>query len=214
MGMTKTTVSAATTSSRRLLVKLAGLGVLSVALLLVGCSNVTPSAPPPTPTVSSTPNVGTTPAAVPATQVLTYRVATTPAEQKAADPNGLIQVPVTIPAGSKDTAKFALTSMTLGEGSPLPPGTQLLGIKIDPATKIATVDFSKEFKTNFAGGDEREAQTINAVLATMGQFPSVSKVQFLVEGKTISSLGGTEELTSPLPTPQTADKVASNNGGG
>ena len=73
--------------------------------------------------------------------------------------------------------------------------------------KLATVDLSKEFKDNFSGGSTAEALAINSVTATLGQFPGVKKVQFLVEGQKIDSLGGGQELTDPLPvTPGDAPK--------
>ena len=70
---------------------------------------------------------------------------------------------------------------------------------IDDTSGVASVDLSKPFVDNFKGGDKVEAAIINSVRATLGQFSNVASVQFLVEGKKISQLGGTIELTDPLP---------------
>ena len=77
----------------------------------------------------------------------------------------------------------ALTQLTTSQNSPLPPGTKLRDVNFDKETGLATVDFSSEFQSNFPGGDQREAQVLNAVLGTLGQFSDVQNVQFLVEGK-------------------------------
>jgi germination protein M len=110
----------------------------------------------------------------------------------------------TVKAPSKDAspeekALSALNAMAEGEGAPLPKGTKALSVKIEG--DLATVDLSKEFKDNFSGGSTDEAQTINAVVNTLGQFEGVKKVQLLVEGQKLESLGGGQELTDPLPVP-------------
>jgi spore germination protein GerM len=111
---------------------------------------------------------------------------------------------VTVKAPSKEAtpeekALAALSAMAEGEGAPLPKGTKALSVKIDG--ELATVDLSKEFRENFSGGSTEEAQTINAVVNTVGQFEGVKKVQFLVEGQKVESLGGGQELLDPLPVP-------------
>ena len=40
---------------------------------------------------------------------------------------------------------------------------------------------------------------VNAILKTLGQFPTVSRVQILVDGQHIDSLGGLLGLSDPLP---------------
>jgi spore germination protein GerM len=99
-------------------------------------------------------------------------------------------------------AERALNAMAdQGEDSPLPDGTRVTSVTFDK--DLATVDFNDAFKKNFDGGDENEALTLNAVLATVGQFPGVKQVQILVEGKKIDSLGGNQSLEEPLPIPNT-----------
>lgn len=71
--------------------------------------------------------------------------------------------------------------------NPMPKGTRLLGLKI--VNGLATVNLSREFRDNFSGGSEDEGATIGAILRTLGQFKEIKKVQFLVEGKPIDTLG-------------------------
>lgn len=111
------------------------------------------------------------------------------------DSNGL--APLKVPLTDRNTpARGALEALIGTDNSPIPSGTRLLGIKIDGG--LATVDFSSEFQKNFHGGDEQEAQAVNSVLMTLGQFHTVDRVQFLVQGSAIDSLGGHFELSDPV----------------
>jgi len=111
------------------------------------------------------------------------------------DTNALAPVKVPV-ADPRSPAKSVLQSLIETSNSPLPVGTRLLSVKI--AAGLATVDFSGEFQKNFHGGDEQEAQAVNSVLMTLGQFHSVDRVQFLVDGTAIDSLGGHFELGDPV----------------
>jgi germination protein M len=106
---------------------------------------------------------------------------------------------VTVDPASRDVAREALDELAKSKQTPLPKGTSILGVKIDQSTGLATVNFSREFVDNFEGGDTREAQVLNSVLETLGQFSTIQDVQFLVGGKKIDSLGGTQDLNAPLP---------------
>jgi germination protein M len=101
-----------------------------------------------------------------------------------------------------DEAKLgaAIAMMTQGKNAPLPEGTKLRSLKIEGDT--ATVDLSKEYKSNFAGGDELESITVQAITGTMGEFKGVKQVQFLLEGAKIDSLGGNIAFDIPVPVPQ------------
>ena len=110
-------------------------------------------------------------------------------------------MPATKPVEPPSTqARNALNVMARVKDSPLPDGTEARSVTITGET--ATVDFNVAFKENFHGGDEAEALALNSVLATMGQFAGVHRVQITVEGKTIDSLGGNQSLTHALPVPQ------------
>ncbi len=184
---------------------LAAAALLAIAVAVAGCN---------TPIQPSTPvqAADTAPAAVPSVAPQTDIPIDKPAPGRkvivysvSEDKNGdrkLEPRSVSLPAGDAQTpATYALKMLADGSKSPLPKGTTLKSVKIG-AGGVATTDFSKEFKTNFVGGDSAEALAINSVLATMGQFQSVKSVQFLVEGAKIDSLGGNQSLDEPLPVPQ------------
>ena len=92
----------------------------------------------------------------------------------------------------KNPAEEALRAL-IGQGdqgdlaNPIPKGTRLLGFKVRKG--LATVNLSREFRDNFAGGSEAEGLTIGAILRTLAQFPEIKQVQFLVEGKPLDTLG-------------------------
>ena len=100
-------------------------------------------------------------------------------------------------AKSSAPAQEALSSLAASPASPLPTGTQLRSVNISEG--LATADFSRQLRDNFHGGDTQESQTVNAILRTLGQFPTVNKVQILVDGQHIDSLGGLIVISDPLP---------------
>jgi len=75
----------------------------------------------------------------------------------------------------------------------VPSNTRVLSVKLDGRT--AVVDFSKELDSGY--GTEDEKTLIQGVLATMGQFPDVDKVEFRIEGKPTQGIGNLD-LSSPL----------------
>ena len=165
----------------------------------------------PAPESSDTPNGGILPSPPPQQQgdagtaanpqkLFTYTVA--------ADDNGSHLEKKSFPAPndnklSNEQAAVLMLDAMAGEGedSPLPKGTKATSVTFE--NDLATVDFTEAFQKNFTGGDENEALTLNAVLATLGQFPGVKNVQILVAGQKIDSLGGNQSLTAPLPIPNT-----------
>jgi len=113
-----------------------------------------------------------------------------------ADDNGLVAHTIAL-THPESPARDALNALASSPNTPLPPGTTLRGITIRDG--LATADFSPQFKSNFPGGDTREAQVISAIRQTLGQFPEIQNVQILVNGKPIDTLGGMIDLTGPLP---------------
>ncbi len=108
---------------------------------------------------------------------------------------------------SATPAQDALTALSTQPNSPLPTGTRLLSINL--ADGLATVNFSHELQTNFPGGDTQGIRTVSAVLRTLGQFVTVDRVQFLVEGHPVDTLGGLLSLSDPLPVIRPAAAVPS-----
>ncbi|ANE47129.1 hypothetical protein SY83_13630 [Paenibacillus swuensis] len=79
----------------------------------------------------------------------------------------------------------------------LPKGTQVKELNIDPKSKLATVDFSKEF-VNYNAQDERKI--LEAVTYTLTGFPTIQSVQIRVEGKALTEM---PEAATPLDEPLT-----------
>ena len=126
------------------------------------------------------------------------------------DDNNLVAHAVTWQP-TQTPALASLNTLSHAADSPLPTGTEVRGVKI--VDGLATVDFSREFQANFHGGDTQEAQTVNSVLLTLGQFPSIERVQILVEGKPIDALSQFQ-ISDPLdvirPTPGRRVQVGGN----
>ena len=94
----------------------------------------------------------------------------------------------------------AVVAMTEGATPALPKGTTLLRLKIEGTT--ALLDFSKELKENFSGGDKAEQLAINALTATAGQLAHIETVQIFIDGAAVETLGGSQSLLRPLKVPQ------------
>lgn len=78
----------------------------------------------------------------------------------------------------------------------IPAGTELLDIGIKDG--ICTVDFSSEFRDNHWGGSSGELLTVYSVVNVLTQFPTVEKVQFLIDGQRVDTLVGHVDLSQPL----------------
>ncbi len=120
--------------------------------------------------------------------------------------DGFVLAPVTKTVEEKggvlDAAVRALLATNRGSGlaaNLIPQGTRLLEpVKVEKG--VATVNLSKEFVDNFAGGSDLEGLTLNSIVATVidSSGRKASRVKIEVEGKTVESLGGHLDLTQPL----------------
>lgn len=109
-----------------------------------------------------------------------------------------VQVPLDAAEDTPEKqAVAAIEKMATAENSPLPEGTRATSVKIQD--DLATVDLNPAFLKNFKGGDLTESLALSALTTTLGQFPGVKRVQVLVEGKKVETLGGHALLKEPLP---------------
>lgn len=77
----------------------------------------------------------------------------------------------------------------------IPSTAKVLNLTIE--NRICTVDFSEDIlQTNVGSGGE--AALVNAIVYTLGQFPSVDKVRILVGGKPAETLAGHVDISGPL----------------
>jgi germination protein M len=76
-----------------------------------------------------------------------------------------------------------------------PEGTKLIGLTIKD--NIAYANFSdKLLKGNF--GSASEILLVGAIVNTLTEFPEIHKVQILVEGKKVETIGGHLDVSEPL----------------
>lgn len=78
----------------------------------------------------------------------------------------------------------------------MPKGAKVLNVTVKDAT--ATVDFSKEFQTNFTGGSTGEIMLVGSIVDTLTEFPEIKAVRFTLEGQPLDILGGHLDLTEPV----------------
>lgn len=78
----------------------------------------------------------------------------------------------------------------------LPEGTQVLDYKFDAEKGLATVDFSEHIQG--AVGSMGETFAVYSVVNTLTELPGVEKVQFLVEGQKVESIGGHIYVGEPM----------------
>ncbi|KPU26999.1 spore gernimation protein GerM [Caloranaerobacter sp. TR13] len=78
----------------------------------------------------------------------------------------------------------------------IPTGTQIRGMSIDKETGLCKVDFSKEIM-NYNSKTE-EQNLVKGIVYTLTEFPTINKVQFMIEGKIVDSLKFGTKIGKPL----------------
>ncbi|MCI0411160.1 MAG: GerMN domain-containing protein [Acidobacteria bacterium] len=97
----------------------------------------------------------------------------------------------------KQVVRELLAGSRRGLASPFPTGVVLRDVFISPQG-LAFVDLSQELVANHPGGSETELLTVYSLANTLtANFPAVTKVQLLVEGREVESLAGHLDLTIP-----------------
>ena len=83
-----------------------------------------------------------------------------------------------------------------GQTNIIPKQAKLRSVKV--ANGTATVDFTGDLRKNFVGGSTGETMLVGSIVDTLTEFPEVKKVQILIDGKKVESLGGHMDLSQPL----------------
>ncbi|NPV52291.1 MAG: GerMN domain-containing protein [Firmicutes bacterium] len=78
----------------------------------------------------------------------------------------------------------------------LPAETRVLGVSIKDRT--AYVNFSRDIQTRFPGGSRTEELMVYSIVNTLTQFPGITSVQILIEGKKVETIGGHIGIMQPL----------------
>ncbi|MDD2421295.1 MAG: GerMN domain-containing protein [Heliobacteriaceae bacterium] len=120
-----------------------------------------------------------------------------------ADVKGQNLVPVkrTI-AKTESVARTAVEELIKGPGAntavlpTIPAGTRLVDIALKDG--VCTVNLSKEVQINHQGGSAGETLTVYSLVNTLTQFPTVERVQLLVEGQKEESLVGHLDISQAM----------------
>ncbi|HBG09167.1 MAG: GerMN domain-containing protein [Limnochordia bacterium] len=80
--------------------------------------------------------------------------------------------------------------------SSVPQSVRLLGLTVQDG--LASADFSAELITDFNGGALLESYLVTAIVNTLTEFADIEKVQILVEGEVVESIGGHILVSKPL----------------
>ncbi len=101
---------------------------------------------------------------------------------------------------TKLVARRSLEELIKGPGlqahsALFPSGTRLLDINIKSEQQLCIVDFSSEIRTV---APDKEKYLVYAVANTLGQFPSIKEVSFMVDGQKVNSLAGYVDLSKPI----------------
>lgn len=78
----------------------------------------------------------------------------------------------------------------------MPQSVRLLGLTVQDG--LASADFSAELITDFNGGALLESYLVTAIVNTLTEFADIEKVQILVEGEVVESIGGHILVSKPL----------------
>lgn len=111
------------------------------------------------------------------------------------------------PAQRESTPALIVKELLKGPQDPLlrktlPPEAKLLSVEV--ANGVAHVNFSKEMQTKHWGGSAGESMTILSLVNSLTQIDpmtsssAITKVQILVEGKTVETLAGHFDTSKPL----------------
>ncbi|MBM7613860.1 GerMN domain-containing protein [Alkaliphilus hydrothermalis] len=79
----------------------------------------------------------------------------------------------------------------------IPPQTRLFSVSTVNGTSY--VNLSKEFITNFIGGDRAEVTTVYSIVNTLTELEHIKQVQILVEGERIEHYQNNLSLKEPYP---------------
>lgn len=115
------------------------------------------------------------------------------------DAAGLVPVERTVTVTNQDVIRALFKEFSnppSGLVAPLPKGTELLDAKIKDG--IATINLSKNFKSNFEGGATGEQMVLYSIVNSLTSLPDVKSVEFLLEGQQTVAILGALDTSSPV----------------
>lgn len=168
-------------------------GLLSLALLVSGCGTRPDTKPGGDPAAGETgrPPISSEPAESTVTVTLYF---------SDAQAMYLEREEREVVKGNETLEELVIAELMKGpaereSGSPIPEGTKLLGVSV--VDGVAYVNFSEEFRSKHWGGSTGESHTVYAIVNSLCELEGIEKVQFLLEGDPLDTLGHME-LTEPV----------------
>ncbi len=108
-----------------------------------------------------------------------------------------------LPENSSERLRTLVRELASGPGSGglrvLPTGTSLRGAYSTDGGETLILDFTRDFRSNLHWGSTWERLALRSLLRTLGaNMPGARRVQILVEGQVVESLGGHYDVSVPL----------------
>lgn len=86
-----------------------------------------------------------------------------------------------------------------GRARLLPAGTALRGAYVLDSGETLCLDFARDFRNSLGGGSTHEYLVLKSLCSTVrAAMPSARRLQILIEGQVVESLGGHYDVSSPL----------------
>lgn len=117
------------------------------------------------------------------------------------DEEGEKVVPVKAEVAAKDKYKAVVEALIKGTDTPHLTGIFPKGTKVNRVTVqngMATVDFSPELVERFVGGSTGEEMLVGSLVNTLTEFPEITSVQIIVNGKAIETISGHLDISAPF----------------
>ena len=93
----------------------------------------------------------------------------------------------------------SVTHSAAGRARLLPAGTALRGAYVMDGGETLCLDFARDFRSSLGGGSTFEGLLLRSLCATVrAAMPSAHRLQILIEGQVVESLGGHYDVSSPL----------------
>lgn len=168
-------------------------GVLFVAVVLTaaGCGTAAKKPVPKKPVVQ---NPSAAVREAPATQRVVLYFADSSAQQLNQEPRIITVQPQELPAAV--IRELIRGPQVSGSQATIPAQTRLKSITVN--NKTAYVDFTKELITKHKGSEQAEKLTIYSIVNSLAGLSGIERVQFVIEGRRVSSPLGNVELSKPL----------------
>lgn len=166
----------------------------ALSLLAAGCDGKDP-APTPNPTTEANESKQGT------SKPESAKPVTVEVQLYYPDEEGEKVVPVKATVAAKDKYKAVVEALIKGTDTPhltgiFPKGTKVNRVMVQNG--LATVDFSPELVERFVGGSTGEEMLVGSLVNTLTEFPEITSVQIVVNGKETETISGHLDISAPF----------------